>query len=58
MGKGGGSYAVYMTSSEHLPAFGELFLDEPRKHTHTLPLNYAGAQRVRSALTAIAMFGE
>ena len=47
-----------MTSSEHLPAFGELFLDGPRKHTHTLPLNYAGAQRVRLALTAIGMLGE
>ena len=47
-----------MTSNEHLPALGELFLDGPRKHTHTLPLNYAGVQRVRLALTAIAMLGE
>ncbi len=47
-----------MTSNEHLPAFGVLFLDGPRKHTHTLPLNYAGVQRVRLALTAIAMLGE
>ena len=47
-----------MTSSERLPAFGELFLDEPRKDTQTLPLNYVGVQRVRSALTAIAMLGE
>ena len=47
-----------MTSSEHLPAFGELFHDGPRKHTHTHSLNYAGAQRVRLALTAIAMLGE
>ena len=46
-----------MTSSENLPAFGELFLDGSRKDTQMLPLNYVGVQRVRLALTAIAMLG-
>lgn len=36
-----------MTNNEHQPTFGELFLDELRQHMHTLPVNYAGVQRVR-----------